>query len=412
LRRGSERGQALIIIVFAILGLMGVVGLAVDGGNIYLDRIRAQNTADTVALNAALQRINNQGNWLASGFQRAAESGYANDGRRSIVEINSPPGSGKYRGNIEYIQVIITSNVRTYLAGAIGIGQLTNRVEAISRTKPARYEPMLGGAAVVSLAPASECDRQRAFWVHGEATLDISNSGIFVNSGNPHCALITEANGSIRIDNGRIAVVGGASVKKPKLLTPYPPDIGATPIAFPNVPFFMPKVGCSHDAKLSLDGHTLYPGSWNDPIFPPKGVNILESGVYCVNGDFILNSKDELEGNGVVIKVEHGRVQFAGGATYSLHAPTSGKLAGLLLYLPLENTSKVQLNGSSEATLAGAILAPGAEVHLNGYDNPAGWKTQIIGYTVDVDGDSNIVIKYIDDQIYDALSFPEVQFIK
>lgn len=406
-----ERGQALIIIVFAILGLMGIVGLAVDGGSIYLDRIRAQNTADSVALNAALQRINNQGNWVAAGFQRAAQAGYANDGQRSIVQINSPPGSGQYQGNLEYIQVIITSNVRTYLAGAIGIGQLTNRVEAVTRTKPAIWEPMLGGAAVVSLAPASDCDRHKAFWVHGEATLDITNSGVFVNSANQRCALMTEANGSIRIQGGRIAVVGGAIVKKPKLLTPYPPDTGTNAVSYPP-PFFMPKVGCGHQASLTLDGHTMYPGSWDEPIFPPQGVKTLEPGVYCVNGDFILNGTDEIEGNGVVIKVEHGRVQFAGGATYNLHAPTGGKYAGLLLYLPMENHSKVQLNGSSEATLAGAILAPGAEVHINGYDNPVGWKTQIIGYTVDVDGDSNVVIKYIDDQIYDALSMPEVQFIK
>jgi len=390
---------------------MGIVGLAVDGGNIYLDRIRAQNTADTVALNAALQRINNQGNWVTSAFQRAAEAGYANDGQRSVVEINSPPGSGKYKGNLEYIQVVITSNVRTYLASAIGIGQLTNRVEAITRTKPARFEPMLGGAAVISLAPASDCDQHKAFWVHGEATLDISNSGIFVNSSNSRCALITEGSGSIRLDRGRIAVVGGAIVKKPKLLTPYPPDTGTNAVSYPP-PFSMPKVGCGHDAEVSLDGHTMYPGSFNDPIFPPKGVKTLEAGVYCVNGDFILDGNAELEGNGVVIKVEHGRVQFASGATYNLQAPHSGKYAGLLLYLPMENQGKVQLNGSSEATLAGAILAPAAEVHVNGYDNPAGWKTQIIGYTVDVDGDSNVVIKYVDEQIYDALSMPEVQFIK
>jgi hypothetical protein len=60
----------------------------------------------------------------------------------------------------------------------------------------------------------------------------------------------------------------------------------------------------------------------------------------------------------------------------------------------------------------GAILAPAAEVHINGNDNASGWKTQIIGYTVDVGGDSNIVIRYVDELIYDALSMPQVQFSK
>ena len=156
-----------------------------------------------------------------------------------------------------------------------------------------------------------------------------------------------------------LAVVGGAIVKKPKLLTPYPPDTGTLPVAYPP-PFFMPKVGCTRDAELSIDKHTLNPGSWNDPIFPPKGVTSLNPGVYCINGDFILGANSELEGNGVVLKVEHGRVQFASSATYQFHAPTSGKYAGLLLYLPMENHSKVQLNGSADATLAGAILHPEA----------------------------------------------------
>ena len=39
----GERGQALILIVFAILGLFGVTALAIDGGNVYADRRRAQN---------------------------------------------------------------------------------------------------------------------------------------------------------------------------------------------------------------------------------------------------------------------------------------------------------------------------------------------------------------------------------
>ena len=406
----SERGQALIVIVFAILGLMGVVGLAVDGGNVYVDRIRAQNAADTTALEAALVRING-GNWITAAYQKAAENGYNNDGARNTVQISSPPASGKYKGNIEYIQVIITSHVRTYLASAIGVRELTNQVETISRSKPSVWEPMMNGAAVVSLATTSDCSEHRAFWVHGEATLSIIDSGIFVNSGNPRCALITEASGSIRLQgNGKITVVGGANIKKPNLVTPYPPDTGVLPVAYPP-PFFMPKVGCGKDATVSKDGESMSAGSWGD-TFPPPGVKTLESGVYCLNGDFILPGDAELEGHGVVIKVEHGRVQFAGGATFDLRAPSVGKLAGLLIYLPPENQSKVQLNGSDESLLSGAILAPAAEIHINGDDNPGGWKTQIIGYTVEVNGDSNIVLRYVDDQIYDALSMPEVQFIK
>ena len=39
--RNSERGQVLIVIVAAMIGLMGMVGLAVDGGMAFSDRRHA-----------------------------------------------------------------------------------------------------------------------------------------------------------------------------------------------------------------------------------------------------------------------------------------------------------------------------------------------------------------------------------
>ncbi len=52
----TERGQALIMIALAMVGLAGMVGLVVDGGNAFLDRRNAQNAADSAALAAALTR--------------------------------------------------------------------------------------------------------------------------------------------------------------------------------------------------------------------------------------------------------------------------------------------------------------------------------------------------------------------
>jgi uncharacterized membrane protein len=46
----SERGQALILIVFAIIGLVSFAGLAVDGTRVYTNRRGAQNAADAAVL--------------------------------------------------------------------------------------------------------------------------------------------------------------------------------------------------------------------------------------------------------------------------------------------------------------------------------------------------------------------------
>ena len=55
-----ESGQALILIVLAIFGLVGITGLAIDGGMSFSDRRHAQNAADTAALAGALAKINAQ----------------------------------------------------------------------------------------------------------------------------------------------------------------------------------------------------------------------------------------------------------------------------------------------------------------------------------------------------------------
>ena len=50
--RDAERGQAIVIAVFVIVGLLAVTGLAIDGGSAMLERRRMQNAADAAALAA------------------------------------------------------------------------------------------------------------------------------------------------------------------------------------------------------------------------------------------------------------------------------------------------------------------------------------------------------------------------
>jgi hypothetical protein len=54
-RRQSEAGQAFVIMTLAIVGLLVAVGLALDGGTLYLQRRRMQNAADAAAREGARQ---------------------------------------------------------------------------------------------------------------------------------------------------------------------------------------------------------------------------------------------------------------------------------------------------------------------------------------------------------------------
>jgi Flp pilus assembly protein TadG len=402
----SERGQALVIIALAIIVLAGAAGLVVDGGNAFLDRRNAQNAADSAVLASALARIKGDPNWTGAAIKSAAGNGYNNDGVRNKVELHSPPQDGPYAGDINYVQVVITSHVPTYFARVIGRTELVNVVQATARTKLPEVKQLLDGHAVVSLAPNSDCNNNKSFWAHGEATLDISGGGVFVNSKNRTCALIQNGSGSVRVGDGyEIQVVGGASIQKPTLLSPSV-NVGVAPESYPP-PFFLPEVGCGKDAEVSLDGTTMTSGSW-DGDFPPEGVKILESGVYCLNDG--MDVKTDIEGNGVLFKVNKGDVRFANNAQIILGAPKSGKNAGLLIYLPMDNNGKVVLNGGAGSNFRGTILAPASPIILKGMDPGAsGFHSQIIGYTIEADGSSNIKINYKDEQNWDSLTQPEVQ---
>ncbi|HUE98860.1 MAG TPA: pilus assembly protein TadG-related protein [Anaerolineales bacterium] len=400
-----ERGQALIVIALALVGITGLVGLVIDGGNAFQDRQKAQNAADAAALASAFTRIKG-GDMVGAALASAAENGYNNDGVNNVVVLYSPPRDGPYAGNIEYIQIIITSHVNTYFARVIGRQQIVNTVEATARTKSAEIKPLLNGRAVVSLAPESNCMNRLSFWVHGEATLDITGGGIFVNSDNPTCALVEQGNGSLRVEEGyTIDIVGGASIQKLRLITPEV-TVGAGPINYPP-PFFMPKVGCSKEAEILEDGTTMSSGSWGD-IFPPPGVTRLEGGVYCLgNGMHITGN---LEGHNVIFRVDRGEVRFNSNADIILDAPNSGVNAGLLLYLPMDNRSKVVLNGGPGSVIKGTILAPAAPILIKGMDSKRGFHSQIIGYTIEADGTSNVVIVYNPEQNFQSLSMPEIEF--
>jgi hypothetical protein len=421
----SERGQAIVLIALALVGLIAITGLVVDGGLAYADRRQAQNAADSAVLAASLARIRGN-NYLSAALDQTQKNGYANDSEQSDVQVHNPPISGPYAGNSEYIQVVITSHHQTVFAKVVGISEVTNTVEAVARAKPAQLAEIMGGYAVISLAPTSDCQSHKSFWAHGEATLALQGGGVWINSNHPTCAFLQQGSGSIAIeDSSPFVIVGGASIQKPQLIKrqspglgymqregdsiPLQPTVGAVPVPYPP-PFILPRPGCGgRRAKVSENGTTMTPGNWSED-FPPKGVTNLQSGIYCINGDVRVNGGETLQGNGVVLYVEHGTVHFNGNATVKLGAPSGGPFQGLLIYLPMDNDSIVTLNGNADSSFRGTILAPASLIRINGNDSSYGFHSQIIGLYIELDGNSNLVVKYLDSQNYDAIISPEIQF--
>jgi len=410
----------------AFFALLAIAALVIDGGMALAHRRQAQNAADAAALAAGVTYIKG-GDYRLAALEQARQNGFETDGLLNDLQVYNPPISGPYAGQRHYLQVVLTARYRTLLASTVGIRHVTNTVEAISRVVPPSWGEMLDGFAVVSLAPHSNCQQHRAFWVHGEATLEVQGGGIWVNSDHPTCAFIQQGNGSIAIqDDSPFIIVGGALIQKPYLIKrqapglgymqraqggsfPIRPIVGASPLPYPP-PFVMPRPSCGTQiARVSEDGTTMSPGHWGEN-FPPPGVTKLKPGVYCIDGDITV--EQDLEGTGVVLVIGGDTVRFSGSAKIDLAAPGGGPLAGLLMHAPLGHTARIILNGNAESRFRGAILAPTSLIRLAGSDSAYGYHSQIIGLRIEVTGMSNIVVKYKDEQNYDAMIYPSVEFIR
>lgn len=405
LHKKSEKGQALILIVLAILGLIGLTALAVDGGVAYSDRRQAQTAADSAALDAALAKVRG-GGWEAEGMARANSNGYDDNGTTNTVVVNSPPAAG-CNGTLspyntdEYVQVVIRASTETFFGPVVGINEVNNCVEAIARAVPGTTDEMAFGNAVVSLSE-HDC---KAMKYQGNANTTVLGSGLFVNSDCSDSAFFNNS-GSAHLNAPCLQAVGGITYKPGALNIPGDCiKTGAAPL--PKITY--PNPVCSGSAIQA--GNTLSPGSISG-TFPPGGVTLLQPGVYCVDGNFRMNAHDTLSGSDVVIVVQTGDVRWNGGATINLDAPNSGPFAGLLIFMPESNSNEIHINGNSTSTFTGSFLAPSAAITVNGTGGASGLNSQLIGYTVDISGTSDMLIIYNDSDNFDAPVAPVIELMR
>jgi hypothetical protein len=268
---------------------------------------------------------------------------------------------------------------------------------------------MFAGNAVVGLAP-HDC---KAIMYQGNADTEIIGSGIFVNSDCDDAAFFNHSSAA-QLTAPCLQSVGGIEYNSSAINIPAAcMNTGASSYNYPPDNIVFPNVVCP--SGQSQSGNTLGPGTYSGQ-FPPNGVEHLSGGIYCVNGDFRVNGGDTLTGNEVLIVMQSGDISFNGGATIQLTGipgPQSetNQLGGLLFYMPLSNSGTITINGNSESSFEGTILAPAADISIDGTGSGGLWG-QIIGYTVDLAGTSDTTIIYNDAQNWDAPVPPQIELIQ
>jgi len=426
----SEKGQALIIIAFAAVGLFAFAALAIDGGMVFSDRRHSQNASDTAVLASALARARATPNWEQTGLDRAEVNGYSNaTGSTVEVYLCSDPNATctNLPAGIEdqYVQARITSTVRLFFAPIIGWREVTNHTQAIARASLPEVTPWFDGNALVSTMEGCKADEgynHDPFTVSGNSGTTIINSGIFVNS---NCdqppAFDQGGSSSVTTDEG-VCVVGDADYTN---VSPHPTE-GCSQVD-PSM-YVLPNPACGQDGEIievSSGNYEAWPGNYNDsfpsgalPNGSPPGTLKLHKGIYCLhdgmdfqstwyvttnlNGNTDLNGKDihDSDSEGVFFYVSDGDITFNGTSDIYIHAISSlvddfpEELLNYLFYVPPSNSATIKITGNDGSSFTGTILAPSSHVVLNGGSGTVGLDTQIIGYSVAIEGNGTLDITF------------------
>ena len=478
----KERGQALILIALAMVGLVAIVGLAIDGSAVFADQRHAQNAADTAAMAAAYAKVNTlkeaESNSSIStspticasdsmsgasdvcvelvldGLDRATSNGYTNS-TDVTVKIYSPPATGYYQGNDDYVQVLITSTVNTTFMKVVGRNEFTHTVQAVALAKP-RFD-LADGAMIISYDPDPNCSvggtGGYSVKVTGDAIVNLDGGGIFLNSDEvcgftiPNCAKLKITNG------GGINTVGADNINTtgctytPPLTKNYNQD----PIVIPDEVYWPPEpkeckmTGYPAPTKLgeiTVPGNPLpveewliYPGYYETfpqaTLVAKKSHIYMASGVYCIdpggpswNGDLswspvdaaLLNGSTSSTPGDVNYNKYHAYnpsgvtlyIKGPGGFTINTKSPTyldassnpngpNGDYQGYLIIQ--KGTSTVHpscvINGGADIYLNGMIFAPYCNFTINGKaGETAAINAQLIGWDLTINGSNQINFNY------------------
>ena len=223
----SEKGQALIVIALAAIGLFAFAALAIDGSMVFSDKRHAQNAADTAALAGALAHARGQ-DISTSAKSRALTNGYDDDTTTNVVTVSvedSPTGVCPANTEGKEITVHITSYVNTTFARVIGREQVINRVLASTRACGSYNGPPFNGNAIVSLAPDGT-----GYEGNGNADWIIEGGGIFANSSSWIAAHCESAATSITVPS--VTVAGNVSWGNCDMNISGPTDIDAPQLSY------------------------------------------------------------------------------------------------------------------------------------------------------------------------------------
>ena len=357
---GAEEGQALALGAFVLVVLMLMAGLGVDVGYLRYEKLQMQKAADAGAIAGAAALIYGGQVQLAARNDSAA-NGFTNGNNGVTVAVNNPPASGPFAGNNNYVEVIVAQATPTFFLRVGGFSTVNVSSRAVASS--------LGSSSgcIYALDPTDSA----AFTASGSVNIS-SNCGIRVNSNSPS-ALYKTGSGNISVERSRsdgIGVVGGVSEAGSGTISPTPtqgiPTFG-DPLAY--VPAQTPG-SCTPQIGTINKSTTLYAGTFckgiqisgnnNVVVTFGQGTYILLGGGLSVTGSPILTGSNVTFYNTGSPAYPYAPVTITGSSSSTLSAPTSGPLAGMLVFQDrsVVSTALNSIDGSHGEIYTGAFYFP------------------------------------------------------
>lgn len=423
-----EKGQAIVLIMLLFIGLLGIIGLAVDGGRLYSERRSVQNAADNAALAGAFA-LCNSGNVVTAAVASAGQNGYTASGTVTIT-VQNPPASGTHAGDDEYVSVNIVSRPSLTFGRLVYSGTVETSARAVARCTQGGG-PIGNGNGLIALNPSQD----RTIEMAPSGCIRVNSGGIFVNSNNSQAVYFHSTGSSCdpRFRADWIQIVGGYTMPgwmtPSSVISPFPPQTSApsmtdplatvpTPILPANAPA-PTMTGCNaafitgvySSGNLNLGNHwctsgqpvRIWPGRYNSFRITSDARAIMEPGLYYITtGDFVVDGAATLTGNGVMMYVANGRVHIGASGNVTLTAPTTGDYAGMALFMGRENGNDLRVDGAGVTLIRGTIYAANSRVIMEGSGTNKTLNAQLIAWRYYVGGGGTITVNYDPSVVFGA----------
>jgi len=404
----SEKGQAIVFLVIGLVVFLGFVAMAIDGGMALADRRHEQNAADAASLAGGGQaaqdlEVHNKtaADWSCSDVTFAMNNGeYAAISRADAndftitntygIDHNYVEATCSNSGKYIDITVEISATTPSNFLQLIFPTALHNEVEAVTRIYPGGGLAL--GNAIVALNPDSCAGASKiGAGFRGNSETVVTGGGIFSNG-----CLTGGGSATVNVEDGNVSYNDffGDDIFTPDAQSVYPQQIPPESYKIP-----LPAVAggqCSDPAAHNI--------SATDLMNLNKNPLTLDPGLWCITGtkDLTINSNASapFQAIGVTIYiVQNIKVTINGGADLNLTAPgddpdPSPAIPGLVIYLPPSNNSNLTINGGSNFTFTGTLLAPASHIKIDGGTNDIALNSQVIGWDVELIGGATIDVTY------------------